>query len=152
MDIEKVVGMMFIGEYQHAIDAKGRFIVPAKLREDLGERFVMTKGLDSCLFIYPMEEWIKIEAKLKSLPLTSKNARAFVRFFFSGASECETDKQGRVLISANLRQHAQIEKEIVTIGVGNRLEVWSKSLWNNYTDDDELSYDAIAEQMAELGI
>jgi len=143
---------MFIGEYYHSVDAKGRLIIPAKLRDSLAGKFIMTKGLDHCLFVYTMDEWIPIESKLKTLPLTSKNARAFVRFFFSGATECEIDKQGRVLIPSNLRNHAYLEKEIVIIGVGDRLEIWSQNLWNKYNEDDDLSYDAIAEQMAELGI
>jgi len=90
---------MFIGEYYHSVDAKGRLIIPAKLRDSLAGKFIMTKGLDHCLFVYTMDEWIPIESKLKTLPLTSKNARAFVRFFFSGATECEIDKQGRVNLS-----------------------------------------------------
>ena len=143
---------MLIGEYQHTLDSKGRVIIPSKLRNDLGEEFVITKGLDSCLFIYPKEEWKIIEEKLKTLPLTNRDARAFIRFFFSGATECTLDKQGRVLIPANLREHSKLEKDAVIIGVATRLELWSKEEWNNYTDEDNLSYDAIAEKMAELGI
>lgn len=143
---------MLIGEYQHTIDQKGRMIVPSKLRESLGETFVITKGLDSCLFIYPKEEWEIIESKLKELPLTNKDARAFVRFFFSGASEISIDKQGRMLIPNNLREHARLLKDSVIIGVATRLEVWAKEEWEDYNDDDNLSYDAIAEKMAELGI
>ncbi len=143
---------MFIGEHQHSLDDKGRLIMPSKFRDDLGLDFVMTKGLDSCLFVYPKEEWKIIEEKLKTLPLTNKDARAFIRFFFAGASECSLDKQGRVLIPQNLREHANINKEAVVIGVSTRLEIWSKDEWENYTDDDSLSYDAIAEKMAELGI
>lgn len=143
---------MFIGEHQHSLDDKGRLIMPSKFRDDLGLDFVMTKGLDSCLFVYPKDEWKIIEEKLKTLPLTNKDARAFIRFFFAGASECSLDKQGRVLIPQNLREHANINKEAVVIGVSTRLEIWSKDEWENYTDDDSLSYDAIAEKMAELGI
>lgn len=143
---------MFIGEYQHTTDEKGRLIIPSKFRDSLGGEFVMTKGLDNCLFVYPKSEWEVIETKLKSLPLTNKDARAFVRFFFSGASESTLDKQGRVLIPGNLREHSKIDKDTVIIGVSTRLEIWSKSEWESYNDDDSLSYDAIAEKMAELGI
>lgn len=143
---------MFIGEYQHTLDNKGRVTMPSKFRDDLGEKFVITKGLDSCLFVYPMAEWKTIQEKLKTLPLTNRDARAFVRFFFSGASESSLDKQGRVLIPANLREHSKLEKEAVIIGVATRLEIWSKDSWNDYTNDDNLSYDSIAEKMAELGI
>ncbi|NMA50079.1 MAG: division/cell wall cluster transcriptional repressor MraZ [Tissierellia bacterium] len=143
---------MFIGEYQHTTDEKGRLIIPSKFRETLGVEFVMTKGLDNCLFVYPKPEWEVLETKLKSLPLTNKDARAFVRFFFSGASECALDKQGRVLIPGNLREHSKIDKDTVIIGVSTRLEIWSKSEWDSYNDDDSLSYDSIAEKMAELGI
>lgn len=143
---------MFIGEYQHSTDAKGRIIVPSRFREELGFKFILTKGLDNCLFIYPMDEWKVFEEKLKQLPLTSKDARAFVRHFFSGAVECEIDKQGRITIPQNLRDHAKIEKEVVTIGVSTRVEVWDKEEWERYNDDADLSYDNIAEKMAELGI
>ncbi|MBC8590719.1 division/cell wall cluster transcriptional repressor MraZ [Wansuia hejianensis] len=143
---------MLIGEYQHTLDNKGRIIMPSKFREDLGDEFVITKGLDGCLFVYPKNEWKILEDKLKTLPLTNRDARAFVRFFFSGASECTLDKQGRVLIPANLREHSKLEKNAVIIGVATRLEIWSEEQWNNYTDDDNLSYDSIAEKMAELGI
>jgi len=143
---------MLIGEYQHTIDSKGRMIIPSKLRESLGESFVVTKGLDSCLFMYPKDEWNIIENKLKELPLTNKDARAFIRFFFSGASEVSIDKQGRILVPSNLREHAKLNKDAIIIGVATRVEVWSKEQWEDYTDDDNLSYDSIAEKMAELGI
>ncbi|NLV89185.1 MAG: division/cell wall cluster transcriptional repressor MraZ [Tissierellia bacterium] len=143
---------MFIGEYQHTLDNKGRIIIPSKFRTELGEEFVMTKGLDNCLFVYPKTEWSILEEKLKQLPLTNRDARAFVRFFFSGASECELDKQGRVLIPPNLREHSKLEKEVVIIGVSTRIEIWSKEEWDSYNNDDSLSYDSIAEKMAELGI
>ncbi len=143
---------MFIGEYQHTLDTKGRIIVPSKFREELGEEFVITKGLDNCLFVYPQDEWKILEDKLKTLPLTNRDARAFVRFFFSGACESVLDKQGRVLIPANLREHSKIDKDAVVIGVSTRLEIWSKEEWEGYIDEDNLSYDSIAEKMAELGI
>ena len=143
---------MFIGEYQHSIDTKGRIIIPSKFREDLGEGFVLTKGLDQCLFIYSYKEWKVFENKLSTLPLTSKDARAFIRFFFAGATECEFDKQGRIIIPANLREYGDINKEAVVIGVSNRLEIWSKDRWLDYNQDENLSYDAIAEKMSFLGI
>lgn len=143
---------MFIGEYSHSVDVKGRVSIPAKFREELGESFILTKGLDNCLFIYSMEEWNILESKLKQLPLTNKDARAFVRFFFSGANECELDSQGRIRITNNLRDHANLQKEAVIIGVGTRVEIWSNDEWQKYNDDDNLSYDEIANKMAELGI
>lgn len=143
---------MFIGEYQHSIDKKGRLIIPAKFREDLGDSFILTKGLDNCLFVYPKSEWKVLEEKLKSLPLTRKDARAFVRFFFAGATECELDKQGRILIPSNLREHCKLVKDAIIIGVSNRVEIWSKEEWVLYNEDEDLSYENIAEKMAELGI
>lgn len=143
---------MFIGEYNHSLDNKGRLIMPSKFRDSLGYEFVMTKGLDNCLFVYPKEEWKILEEKLKSLPLTNKDARAFIRFFFSGATECNLDKQGRVLIPPNLRAHSKLQKDAVVIGVSTRLEIWSSDEWTEYNEDDNLSYESIAEKMAELGI
>lgn len=143
---------MFIGEYEHNVDAKGRVIMPAKLREDIGDKFIITKGLDGCLFAYSQTEWENFEEKLKALPLAQKNARNFVRFFLSGAVECEIDKQGRFLIPANLRAHATLDKEIVIIGVGTRLEIWNKDLWQKYSSDESISADEIAENMTMLGI
>ena len=143
---------MFIGEYGHSVDTKGRVSIPAKFREELGERFILTKGLDNCLFIYSMDEWSILENKLKQLPLTNRDARAFVRFFFSGATECELDSQGRIRIPTNLREHAMLEKDAVIIGVGTRIEIWSNLEWQEYNSDENLSYDEIASKMAELGI
>lgn len=142
---------MFIGEYQHALDAKNRMIIPSKLRDNLGNKFVITKGLDGCLYIYPLKEWEVLEEKLKSLPLTNKDARAFVRFFFSGACEIELDKQGRGVIPQNLKEYAKIEKEIISIGVLTRIEIWSKEKWQEYNESD-MDFDSIAEKMTELGI
>lgn len=143
---------MFIGEYQHNIDAKGRMIIPSKFREELGISFVVTKGLDNCLFVYSKSEWSNLEAKLKNLPFTNKDARTFVRFFFSGATECEIDKQGRILIPANLRAYASLEKDVVVIGVSTRVEIWSKDKWEEYNSNDNISPDKIAEKMEFLGI
>ncbi|HHY13262.1 MAG TPA: division/cell wall cluster transcriptional repressor MraZ [Thermoanaerobacterales bacterium] len=143
---------MFMGEYNHTVDSKGRLIMPAKFREALNSKFVITKGLDHCLFVYPMDEWEIIERKLKSLPFTQKDARAFVRFFFSGALETVIDKQGRILIPPNLRDFAMIRKEVVIIGVSTRIEIWSQEEWESYRNDAELSYEEIAEKMVELGL
>ena len=141
---------MLIGEYEHTIDAKGRLSMPSKLRRDMGEAFIVTKGLDGCLFAFSQEEWKNFETKLKSLPLSDKNARNFVRFFLAGATECVIDKQGRFLIPSNLREAGKLEKEAVIIGVGTRLEIWNKDIWNS--KDEEISADEIAENMTLLGI
>ncbi|WP_264987282.1 division/cell wall cluster transcriptional repressor MraZ [Lysinibacillus piscis] len=138
---------MFMGEYQHSVDAKGRLIVPAKFREALGETFVVTRGLDNCLFGYPMNEWRKLEEKLKDLPMTKKDTRAFARFFFSGATEVEIDKQGRINIPSMLIQHAQLVKECVVLGVSNRIEIWAKDAWEAYFSESEQSFNDIAENM-----
>ena len=143
---------MLIGEYSHSLDAKGRLIMPAKLREDMGEKFIITKGLDGCLFGFSQNEWENFETKLKTLPLTNKNARDFVRFFLSGAMECEIDKQGRFLISSNLRNVATLEKEVIIIGVGTRIEIWNKDKWEEYNSEENISADDIAENMTMLGI
>lgn len=143
---------MLIGEYEHSLDTKGRLILPAKIREDMGETFIVTKGLDGCLFGFSQTEWANFEEKLKTLPLTNKNARDFVRFFLSGATECEMDKQGRFLIVANLREYANLEKDAVIIGVGTRIEIWNKDKWKDYNSDENISADQIAENMTMLGI
>ena len=149
---ERIVNKLFIGEYEHSVDVKGRIIMPSKLREDIGEKFIITKGLDKCLFAYSKSEWINFEEKLKTLPLTNKNARDFVRFFLSGAVECEIDKQGRFLVPSNLRTYAKLEKETVIIGVGTRLEIWNKADWEKYSSEENISADEIAENMTMLGI
>ncbi len=138
---------MFMGEYHHNVDTKGRLIVPAKFRDDLGEMFVLTRGLDQCLFGYPLNEWKIIEEKLKGLPMTKKDARAFTRFFFSGATECEIDKQGRINISSPLLNYAKLEKECVILGVSNRIEIWSQDIWNDYFSESADSFAEIAENM-----
>ena len=141
---------MFMGDYNHTIDAKGRLIIPSKFREALGSEFVLTKGLDGCLFVFPMKEWEAFEEKLRSLPLIDKNARKFSRFFLAGASTCELDKQGRILVPGTLREFAQMDKEVVLTGMLDRIEVWSKEQWleNNAYDD----MDDIAQSMQELGL
>lgn len=141
---------MFMGEYQHNVDAKGRLFIPARFREGLGGRFVVTKGLDGCLFVYPRPEWEALEQKLKSLPITRGDARAFVRFFFSGATECEVDKQGRILIPGNLREYAHLEKDAVIIGVSSRVEIWAREQWERYSTLAASSYEEIAEKIVDL--
>lgn len=139
-----------MGEYNHSIDAKGRLIVPAKFREELGSQFVVTKGLDGCLFVYPKAEWENIEKKFREIPLTTKDARKFLRFFFAGAATCEIDKQGRMLIPAVLRNYAGLEKDAVLAGVFNRIEIWSKERWTTESDYNDM--DEAAEHMAQLGL
>lgn len=141
---------MLIGEFEHTLDTKGRISMPAKLKKDIGDSFILTKGLDGCLFAFSMEEWLNFETKLKTLPLSDKNSRNFVRFFLSGATECEIDKQGRFLIPNNLREAANLKKEAVIIGVGTRIEIWDKSTWN--LKDEEISADEIADNLVMLGI
>lgn len=143
---------MLIGEFEHSIDTKGRLVLPAKIKDDLGKEFIVTKGLDGCLFGYSLAEWSKFEEKLKALPLTNKITRDFVRFFLSGAVEEETDKQGRFLLPANLREYASLTKDAVIIGVGTRIEIWDKKKWIEYNSEENLSVDSIAEKMTELGI
>ncbi len=143
---------MLLGEYKHNVDAKGRVSVPSKFRGDLGQSFVVTKGLDNCLYLYSKDEWKKFEDKLKNLPITSQEARSFVRFFFAGASECEADKQGRINIPQNLREYAKIQKDVVIVGVSTRAEIWSNDNWNKYTNSDSLDVSKIASQMSNLGI
>lgn len=126
--------------------------MPAKIREDIGDKFIITKGLDGCLFGFSKKEWDNFEEKLKTLPLTNKNARDFVRFFLSGATECEVDKQGRFLIAGNLREYASLEKDAVITGVGTRIEIWNKDKWKVYNSEENLSADQIAENMASLGM
>ena len=141
---------MFMGEYNHTIDAKGRLIIPSKFREILGDAFVVTKGLDGCLFVYDNEEWKRFEEKLRSLPITNKEARQFVRFFLAGATEAEVDKQGRILIPNVLREFAEITKDVVLVGVGSRIEIWRRERFEETASFEDM--DEIAEHMAELGL
>lgn len=141
---------MFMGEFQHSIDDKGRIIIPAKFRDLLGSSFVVTRGLDQCLFVYPSQEWEVLEQKLKALPLMKSDARAFTRFFFSGATECEWDKQGRVNLPGNLRQYAKLEKDCVVLGVSNRVEIWSKDIWEQYFQQSEDTFNEIAEKLVDF--
>ena len=133
---------MFMGEYNHIIDAKGRLIIPARFRELLGEEFILTKGLDGCLSIYPMDAWEAFE--------TNKNARTFTRFFVAGATNCELDRQGRILVPQTLREFAGLEKEVVLTGNLDRIEIWSKEKWSENCNYDDM--DSIAESMQNIGI
>ncbi len=139
---------MFIGEHQHTIDEKGRLIMPARFRDGLGESFVVTKGLDNCLWAFPRDEWAVIEGKMKSLPFTQANARAFVRFFFSGATDCTLDRQGRALIPNNLREYARLVRDVMVIGVSTRVEIWAREEWERYIQQAESSYVQLAEEIA----
>ncbi len=139
-----------MGEFRHSIDSKGRIIIPARFRSELGQAFVMTKGLDGCLFLYPEGEWEELTAKLEDLPFTKSEARAFVRFFFSGAAECDCDSQGRTVIPSNLREYSSLNREAVVIGVGNRIEIWSAEAWDEFEEAAERSYEDAAETLTEL--
>ena len=141
---------MFMGEYNHTIDAKGRLIIPSKFREVLGDEFVVTKGMDGCLFVFDDPEWQAFEEKLRALPMIDKEARQFTRFFLAGAASVEVDKQGRILLPAVLREFAGITKDAVLVGVSSRVEIWSKDRWEGtvtYQDMEEIS-----RHMIELGI
>lgn len=140
---------MFIGEYHHSIDDKGRLIIPSKFREELGNKFIITRGIENCLFVYSLESWEKIVNKLETLPFTKKDARAFIRFFLSGASEAEFDKQGRINITSPLISYANITKECVVIGTGDRLEIWSEESWNDFFISARDSMSDIAENLFE---
>lgn len=148
----KVVINMLMGEYHHNIDEKGRLIIPSKFRNDLGESFIITRGLDKCLFVYSEEEWNKLIAKLKTLPFTNKDARNFTRFFLSGATAIEFDRQGRINISSSLVNYANLTKECVIIGANDRLEIWSEELWNNFIESNEDNLSDIAENLFKGGL
>jgi len=142
---------MFSGEYEHTIDDKGRLTIPAKFRPGLAEGLFVTRGLDGCLFVLPPETWGDLSKKVANLPLAQASARLFSRMIYSG-TECELDKQGRILLPAPLREHADIESEVVVIGVDSRLEIWSKKRWQELTTRMEEESSSIAEQLADLGI
>ena len=139
--------MMFMGEFHHNIDDKSRIVLPSKFREELGDTFVITRGLEGCLFVYSMTEWNNIVQKLKQLPFTKKDARAFLRFFLSGACECQTDKQGRIAIPSTLVSYANLAKECVVIGVNDRLEIWSNESFSNLFKENEKDIANIAEDL-----
>lgn len=143
---------MFLGEYNHSIDAKGRLIVPAKFRELLGNTFIITKGLDGCLYLYPDKEWEEFEQKLSELPMGKSDIRKMVRFFLSSATQVELDKQGRILVPQPHRTFAVIDKDVVFAGVGKKIEIWSKEKWEDCATFDSEDMSDVAERMADLGI
>ena len=143
---------MFYGEYQHSVDAKGRMFVPAKFREGLGEKFMVTIGLDKCLFVFPMDTFMIYKNKLDAMSLANRNAREFMRFFFAGASECELDKQGRIMLPAKLRKYADLDKEATVVGVSGRVEIWDKERWESTHSIETFSPEEIMENMELLGL
>lgn len=146
---KKWVINMFMGEYHHTLDVKGRIILPAKFRDMLGNNFIITRGLENCLFVYPLKEWDSIVDKLKTLPFTKKDARSFVRFFLSGATTAEIDKLGRTNLPINLCEYANLTKECVIIGVNDRIEIWSLESWNKFFQDNTENFSNLAENLFE---
>lgn len=143
---------MFIGEYNHNIDEKGRLAIPVKFRSDLARGAVVTRGLDNCLFLYSMEEWEKLADKLSKLPISKANTRAFARLMLSGAMDVEIDKQGRIILPDYLRKYASIKKKAVVAGLYSRLEIWDEESWENYKQGTEKDSKDIAEALGELGV
>ena len=140
---------MFMGEFHHNIDEKGRLILPSKFRNELGDKFIVTRGLEKCLYVYSMEDWNKIVTKLNTLPFTKKDARIFIRSFFSGAAECEFDRQGRINITSPLVSYADLQKECVVIGANDRIEIWSKEKWDDFFNENSDKIEEIAEHLFE---
>lgn len=142
---------MFYGEYFHSIDRKGRLILPAKFRETAKshfiEKFFVTRGLDKCLFMLSEEEWRSQENKLKSMPFTKQQSRTFNRLYFSGAVEVVFDSQGRILLPQNLKDYAEIKKDVVIVGVSSRIEIWARDKWNEFYGNSRQSYEEIAETL-----
>lgn len=143
---------MLIGSYEHAIDAKGRLFMPAKFREELGSSFVLVNGIGKCIFVFSIEGWQNFSSKFASLPVTNKQAQLFMRKLYASAVEREPDKQGRILLSQGLKDFANLEKEAVIIGMGERVEIWSKAEWENYSNDDDNEYEEALNSLSELGI
>lgn len=143
---------MFIGEYQHNVDSKGRVSLPVRFRDEISKPFYITRGMEHCLFIYDQEEWKKMDEKIRGLRLTAKVARAFSRLFYAGAMEVGLDKQGRFVIPPHLRSFAEIEKEVVLIGVSDRIEVWSKEAWDSYMGSDSMNYDDLTEELDQMDL
>ena len=142
----------FIGQYNHTIDSKGRVIIPLRYRADLGDKFILSKGLDGCLWIHPLSEWQKFTSRLRELSNIDRESRQFKRFFVSGAVECELDKQGRILVPAPLRKYAGLEKDIVLAGMDTRVEVWSESKWDDENSFTDTNMDQVAAHLSELGV
>ncbi|AUI70974.1 division/cell wall cluster transcriptional repressor MraZ [Companilactobacillus alimentarius] len=141
---------MFMGEFHHTLDTKGRVIIPAKFRKLLGNEFVITRGMDGCLFGYPLDQWNKLESQLDKLPLTKKDARAFTRFFYSAAAEVEFDKQGRINLSSPLIDFAKLNKNCVIVGVSDRIEIWDEDRWNKFSQEAEDNFEEISEKMTDF--
>lgn len=143
---------MFIGEYQHSVDGKGRMAVPAKFRAKLSKGAVVTRGLDTCLFLYPKKDWEELAKKLSNLPISQKDARAFARLMLAGAMEVKIDKQGRINLPKYLRDYAQLKKDAIVAGLYNRLEIWNEKRWNEYKSSAEKDSSDIAEKLGDLGV
>ncbi|USS87249.1 division/cell wall cluster transcriptional repressor MraZ [Fructilactobacillus hinvesii] len=141
---------MLLGEYRHNVDTKGRLIIPAKFREQLGSKFMVTRGLDGCLFGYPQAEWEKVQTEIDRLPFNKRDARTFARLFFSAATECEFDKQGRINLPEPLLQYAHLEKQCVLAGVSNRFEIWNADRWDRYNDQAQDDFNEIAENLLDF--
>ena len=146
---KKVGDKMLMGEFHHNIDDKGRLVIPTKFREELGDSFVIARGIEKCIYVYSMTEWEKLVSKLNTLPFTKKDARTFIRSFFSGATVCEFDKSGRINITSPLVSYAGLEKECVIIGVNDRLEIWNESAFDNFLNDNSEKLEDIAENLFE---
>ncbi len=143
---------MFIGEYQHTLDAKKRLAVPAKVRKELGDTAILTRGLDNCLFLYPIHEWQKLTEKLSQLPMGQGDTRSFLRLMLAGAAEVELDSLGRILVPDYLKNYAGLRTRVTIAGVYNRLEIWDEEQWANYKNNAEKNTDMIAEKLGELGL
>ena len=141
---------MFMSQYNHTMDAKGRLSIPSKFREQLGDEFVITKGMDGCLFVFDNKNWAEFEEKLSALPMGKLETRQYTRFFLAGATQVEVDKQGRILLPAHLREFAELDKDVVLVGVGSRIEIWNKDKWEGNNVDDDM--DAIGASMESLGL
>lgn len=143
---------MFLGEFKHTIDSKGRLAIPAKFRANLSGGAIITRGLDKCLFLFPQKEWDILANKLVNLPLSQSDSRAFVRLMLAGAGDVEFDAQGRILIPENLRDYAKLSKKIIVTGLYNRIEIWDEDEWSRYKSKTESASDEIAEKLGQLGI
>jgi MraZ protein len=143
---------MFIGEYQHSIDPKKRLAIPSRFRTDLKNKVVITRGLDKCLFVYPMKVWSGLAEKLGNLPVGESGTRSFIRLMLAGAIDAEVDKQGRILIPDYLKDYAELSKNVVIAGLYNRLEIWDEKKWGEYKKNAEKNSDEIAEQLGKLGV
>lgn len=143
---------MFLGEYEHNIDQKGRLAVPAKFRSALDDGAVVTRGLDNCLVLYPKKEWEALANRIATLPITDPSARAFSRFMLAGACAVDTDKQGRIMLPAYLRQYAKLGANVVVTGLYNRIEIWDKTTWSTYSSDAEANSSEVASRLSDLGI